>query len=410
MRKMTDKKELSRRDFFRTAGALGTGSLLAAREALAQSKDAATGDTGARETVPLRPFGKTGVQVSSLSLGGMFDIPSNQLVLKQAMNWGVTYWDTADCYSGGKSETGMGQFFKKYPESRAKVFLVTKSDSRDPDGMTALLNQSLGRLNTDFIDLYFLHGVSSIRELTPATKAWAEKAKADKKIKFFGFSTHSNMEDCMLGAAELGWIDGIMMSYNFRNMHQDKMKKAVDACVRAGIGLTAMKTQGGGPVGMDSETELELAGRFLKQNFTDKQAKLKAVWENPAIASICSQMPNMTILMSNVAAALNRSQLSAEDLQLMERYAQETASSYCAGCATLCEAAVGGAVPVRDVMRCLMYYHSYGEHERARRLFGHIPPQVRLCLPDLDYTAAEQNCPQRLHIGKLMREAAALLA
>ncbi|GKT10214.1 aldo/keto reductase [Desulforhabdus sp. TSK] len=407
---MTEKKELSRRDFFRTAGALGTGSLLAAREALAQNKDTATEEAGAHETVPLRPFGKTGVQVSSLSLGGMFDIPSNQLLLKQALNWGVTYWDTADCYGGGKSEAGMGQFFKKYPESRAKVFLVSKSDARDPDGMTALLNQSLGRLNTDFIDLYFLHGVSGIRELAPAMKAWAEKAKADKKIKFFGFSTHSNMEDCMLGAAELGWIDGIMMSYNFRNMHQDKMKKAVDACVRAGIGLTAMKTQGGGPVGMDSETELELAGRFLKQGFTDKQARLKAVWENPAIASICSQMPTMTILMSNVAAALNRTELSAEDLRLMERYAQETASSYCAGCATLCETAVGGAVPIRDVMRCLMYYNSYGEHERARRLFGYIPSEVRLCLSDLDYTAAEQNCPQRLRIGKLMREAAALLA
>lgn len=407
---MTDKKELSRRDFIRTAGALGTGSLLAAREALAQNKDAAGGDTGTQETVPLRPFGKTGIQVSSLSLGGMFDIPSNQLLLKQAVKWGVTYWDTADCYGGGKSETGMGQFFQKYPESRAKIFLVTKSDARDPEGMTALLSQSLERLKTDFIDLYFLHGVSSIRELKPATKAWVEKAKADKKIRFFGFSTHSNMEDCMLAAAELGWIDGIMMSYNFRNMHQDKMKKAVEACVRAGIGLTAMKTQGGGPVSMDSETELELAGRFLKQGFTDKQAKLKAVWENPAIASVCSQMPNMTILMSNVAAALNRAQLSAEDLQLMERYAQETASSYCAGCATLCEAAVGGAVPVRDVMRCLMYYHSYGEHERARKLFGHISPEVRLCLSDLDYTAAEQNCPQRLRIGKLMREAAALLA
>jgi predicted aldo/keto reductase-like oxidoreductase len=407
---MTDKKELSRRDFFRTAGALGTGSILAAREALAQTKDAAGGDTGTPEAVPLRPFGKTGVQVSSLSLGGMFDIPSNQLLLKQAVKWGVTYWDTADCYGGGKSETGMGQFFKKYPETRSKIFLVTKSDARDPEGMTALLSQSLERLNTDFIDLYFLHGVSSIRELKPATKAWAEKAKADKKIRFFGFSTHSNMEDCMLGAAELGWIDGIMMSYNFRNMHQDKMKKAVDACARAGVGLTAMNTQGGGPVSMDSETELELAGRFLKQGFTDKQAKLKAVWENPAIASICSQMPNMTILMSNVAAALNRTQLSAEDLQLMERYAHETASSYCAGCATLCEVAVGGAVPVRDVMRCLMYYHSYGEHERARKLFGHIPPEVRLCLPDLDYTVAEQKCPQRLRIGKLMREAAALLA
>ena len=49
-----------------------------------------------------------------------------------------------------------------------------------------------------------------------------------------------------------------------------------------------------------------MAGRFLKLGFTDKQAKLKAVWENPNIASICSQMPNLTILSANVAAVLNR--------------------------------------------------------------------------------------------------------
>lgn len=48
------------------------------------------------DTVPKRPFGKTGDKVSILGLGGMFDIPSNQLLLKQSIKWGVTYWDTAD--------------------------------------------------------------------------------------------------------------------------------------------------------------------------------------------------------------------------------------------------------------------------------------------------------------------------
>ena len=53
-----------------------------------------------------------------LSLGGMFDIPSNQLLLKAALDWGVTYWDTADCYGGGKSETGIGQYFDRNPGAR----------------------------------------------------------------------------------------------------------------------------------------------------------------------------------------------------------------------------------------------------------------------------------------------------
>jgi hypothetical protein len=46
-----------------------------------------------------------------------------------------------------------------------------------------------------------------------------------------------------MAGARLGWIDGIMASYNYRLMHTPAMKKAADACIQAGIGLTAMKTQ-----------------------------------------------------------------------------------------------------------------------------------------------------------------------
>ncbi len=409
---MSKEKSWSRRDFLRATGIVGAGSLLNAAGVLAQDSGESGGpgqETG-NLIVPVRPFGKTGANVSILSLGGMFDIPSNQLLMKQALRWGVTYWDTADCYEGGKSELGIGQFLAKYPETRSQLFLVSKSDDRDPAGLTKLLNRSLERMKTDYLDLYFVHGIKDIDELNQKTKAWAEKAKAEGKIKYFGFSTHSNMEDCMLGAAKLGWIDGIMMTYNFRLMHSDKMKSAMDACVKSGIGLTAMKTQGGGSVSQESEAEMQMAGRFLKLGFSDKQAKLKAVWENPNIASICSQMPNLTILMSNIAAALNQTKLSSEDLELLKQYACETSSGYCAGCATICESALAAAAPIREVMRCLMYFHAYGDKDRARELFAGLPGAMRRHLKTGDFSAAEKGCPQGVPIGKLMREAASLLA
>jgi predicted aldo/keto reductase-like oxidoreductase len=358
----------------------------------------------AKKSVPTRPFGKTGANVSILSLGGMFNIASNQMLMKQAMNWGVTYWDTADCYQRG-SENGIGKYFKKYPEDRNRVFLVTKSDDRSPKGMTKLLDRSLEKMKTNYIDLYFVHGIYRIDELDESTKTWAEKAKAAGKIRFFGFSTHSNMEECMLEAARLGWIDGIMMTYNYRLMHTDRMKRAVDACVKAGIGMTAMKTQGGGSVKMDTDTELKMAGQFLQKGFTDAQAKLKAVWQNPNIASICSQMPNMTILMSNVAAAMGRTQLSSNDRKLLQQYAQDTLSDYCAGCAAICESAMTGDVPIGKVMRYLMYSCSYGEHDHASRRFRNIAPSIRRQMADLDYSLAEQRCPQKMPIERLMREA-----
>jgi predicted aldo/keto reductase-like oxidoreductase len=189
-------------------------------------------------------------------------------------------------------------------------------------------------------------------------------------------------------------------------MHSDDMRRAVDACVKAGIGLTAMKTQGGGQVQTDTATELELAGRFLQKGFTDGQAKLKAVWRNPQIASICSEMPNMTLLMSNVAAALDKIDLSVRDRQLMRKYAQETRSDYCAGCSDICEPAVAAEVPIGDVMRYLMYARSYGNYKKASEHFKKIPEKVREQLIHRDYALAEQKCPQGLPIARLMQEAA----
>lgn len=406
---MTDNKDLSRRQFMKLAGIAGPGSILlsANRSLAAGSADEKTRPAG---QVPVRPFGKSGVQVSILSLGGMFDIPSNQLLLKQALKWGVTYWDTADCYEGGNSEAGIGQFLKKYPETRKTIFLVSKSDRRDPKGLTELLDRSLQRMNTDYIDLYFIHGVSKISEINRETQLWAEKAKARGKIKLFGFSTHSNMEELMLASSKLGWIDGLMVTYNFRLMQTDKMRSAVEACSKAGIGLTAMKTQGGGSVSVESEAELEMAGRFLKLGFTDGQAKLKAIWENPQIASICSQMPNMSLLMSNVAAAMDRTKISGADLDLLQKYAAQTSTGYCAGCTSICEPAINCDVPVGDILRYLMYYNSYGYTDRARSFFGQIPPEIREGLATVDYSGAEALCPQRLRIGRLMKDAAAILA
>jgi len=407
---MTGKK-MSRRTWLKGVVAVGLGSLVLGPTIGAKLVEAFPADEkGGSGKVPTRPFGRTGTEVSILSLGGMFDIPNNQLLLKQALNWGVTYWDTADCYGGGRSEEGIGKFFsKRRPEVRKRVFLVTKSDDRDPDGMTRLLERSFSRMKTDYIDLYFVHGISDIDELDGETKKWAEKAKSDGKIRFFGFSTHKNMGACMVGAAKLGWIDGIMMSYNFRLMHTDEMRFGVNACIEAGIGLTAMKTQGGGSVRAESETELRMAGKFLKRGFTDKQAKLKAVWENTQIASICSQMPNLTILMSNVAAALDKTTLAASDKDLLQQYAQETESTYCAGCGHLCETALGGEIPVSDIMRYVMYHRHYTDQDEARQSLATLSAGMRARIGMTDFSFAEKRCPRKLRIGRIMKEAAEML-
>ena len=388
---------MPRREFLKVVAAAGLGSILPVSAEALTSK------------VPVRPFGKTGVNVPILSLGGMFNIMNNQLMLRRCVDWGVTYWDTADCYEGGRSEPGFGRFFEREPALRKEIFLVTKSCARDIPGMTSLFERSLERLKTDYIDLYFIHGIGGIDEITPEMKTWVAARKKEGRLRLFGFSTHRRMEDCLQGAARLGWIDGIMFTYNYRLMHKDQMKRAVDACEKAGIGLTAMKTQGGGSVKADNEKERKLAGHFLERGFTPEQAKLKAVWANSQIACICSQMPNMKILNANIAAALDRTELAATDLEALDQHARSTTGDYCAGCSNRCAAAAGGA-PISDVMRCLMYHHSYGDPALARAEFARLPASARSRLATLDVAATETACPNHLPIGHLVAEARRLLA
>ena len=241
--------DLTRREFVTTVGLAGLAGLAVAGAGAAAVMAAPEPPAGAAqaEAMPKRKLGKTGVDVSILALGGMFDTINNQLLLRQALKSGVNYWDTAESYGDGMSEEGYGRFFARNPEARKEIFLVTKIHPGNSN-LAQSLDASLKRLQTSYVDALFTpHGLSDISELTPAIRDFAAEMKKAGKIKFFGFSTHTNMADNLLGAAKLGWVDLVMFAYNFRVMHTPKMQEAIKAAAQAGIGLVAMKSQAGRP-------------------------------------------------------------------------------------------------------------------------------------------------------------------
>lgn len=408
-----EEKKMNRRNFLKTAGSLGATSMVALSSGLTGKSIA--GETPKEKSrikfkVPTRIFGKTQVPVSILALGGI-DFTTNGILLKIALRRGINYWDTAHAYVNGNSEIGIGQYFARYPEDRKKVFLCTKSSGKaDTDDMTMCLELSLERMQTDYIDLYLMWKPSKPELLTPEVKTWAEQKKREGKIRFFGFSSHSNMATMLMHASKLGWIDGILTTYNYHVMLIDDMKAAVEACYNAGIGLTAMKTQGAPFKLFNTNRELAVTEKFLEKGYTLHQAKLKTVWQNEMIASCCSKMNNLTMLNANVLAAIDKKKLSSSDVNALKWYAEKTCDSYCAGCGEICESVMGPGSRIPDVLRYMMYYNSYGETEEARRLFAGLPGKERRNIPLRDYTGAESVCPNRIEIGKMMREAAALLS
>ena len=177
----------------------------------------------------------------------------------------------------------------------------------------------------------------------------------------------------------------------------------------AGIGLVAMKTQAKGQKA-ESDEEKKLIEHFLKSGFSFEQAKLRAVWGDERFTVICSQMASIGILVANVAAALDKTKLAEADMKVLGEFAQATCSGYCANCSNICAGAVAGGSQISEVMRCLMYYNSYGEKEMAKDVFASLPGDAKKSLAGADFKRAEKLCPQNLAIGELMSEAFKKLA
>ncbi len=402
-------KGVSRRRFLEVVGAAGIGSVIASK-VFAEPND----PNGQKEhstqplELPKRKLGKTGVEISSLAVGIAFDVVDNQIILRKAVDWGATCWDTSHIYGNGNAELGIGKFFGGNPDVRKKIFLITKaSGTKNMEDVEKQLQTSFQRMKTDYIDLYFgVHGLDNPAKLNDEMKKWVEKAKERKVIKYFGFSTHANMADCLMAASKLDWIDAVMPSYNFRLMQDKKLSDAVQACYDAGVGVIAMKTQG--KEISPNEADKKLMEHFSAKGFTEGQAKLKFVLEDKRIAAGCVR-GDITHLKQNVAAVLDKTELTQLDKEVFKNYAAETCSGYCAGCANICDSVAAG-ISVSDIMRYLMYYNSFGDTQTARQLFAEIPQQTRDKMLTADYAAAESRCPQRLPIARFMNQAVHTLA
>jgi predicted aldo/keto reductase-like oxidoreductase len=191
-------------------------------------------------TVPKQAFGNSGIKISKLCLGGgSFVLTDSEALLDEALKYGVDCWEIVS-FTG----KAYGEYFKKHPEIREKIFLTGKVYSTDPVVMQEQLNKLLKDNGTSFVDFLSIHQIDDINVLSNDVRKWVEKVKKEKKIRFFGFSTHKNMDACLDGASILGWIDGILTFYNYRMRNIKSMEDALVKCHEKGIGIFAIKSMG----------------------------------------------------------------------------------------------------------------------------------------------------------------------
>ena len=397
---MSKQKELSRRELLALGSTAGAGLLLTN----SMGTHVANAAKKRLPRVPRRVLGKTGKTIPILLVGGAVKLdPVFDPKLAEALRYGVNYIDAADCYSGGACEPAVASFLTR-AKARPKVWITSKSDEHEPEPFRKTVEESLMRLQTSYINLYFLHALKDPKYLNPALLKVVEKLKREGKIRFFGFSCHDgNVAELLNLASKLPWIDAVMFRYNFRRYGDKELNRAIDACARANVGLIAMKTQG-------SEASFRTRWEPFKQTgkWNKHQAVLKAVWADERISAAVSHMDTLEKMRENIAAAVDRTSLSQQESQELRRYAEDTRSASCDGCDHLCSAAVDAPVQIGDTMRYLMYHDVYGEQEKARALFSRLPTPARE-LSCVDFRPASKLCPNGIDIAWHMRRAAKVL-
>ena len=388
----------NRRRFLKTAAA--TGAALT----LADSVLAAPPDS----PIPLVTLGKTGQKVTKLGMGTSWKVDPS--FVQRALYAGVRYIDSSETYERGQSEKTIGQVLER-TGMRKDVFLVTKNSSYSraqgdakAQSFETHLDASLERLKTDYVDAYYAHGVQG-RDLAifkdEGVKKTFEKLKKAGKIRFAGISCHDAMlSEIIEAAAEAGWIDQMMIQFNFRTMDGDTLRRAVDAASKANIGIVAMKTQGGAQEFKEGDKVARM-NDLIDKGLKIPQAALKSVWNDERIHAIVSEMTNTDELKMNMAAALEG--LTPKEARLLEEHKTLTANSYCHGCGHLCETAARG-VPVDTVLRYYRYYQGYGKREEARALYQALPAVSRL-IADADLAGLDASCPHGLPVVQLLRDA-----
>jgi predicted aldo/keto reductase-like oxidoreductase len=295
------------------------------------------------------------------------------------------------------------------PGARKDLFLVTKDQPNTPRQLIGQLDQRLAALQTDYVDLIFLHALgdrSFDLELEWARsqdfKQAAEAIRNSGKAKFVGFSTHHPARAMLLqSAAQGGFVDAIMLQNNPWVAQDDDMNRALDAVYKRGIGLISMKQVAG---------NMNLGGVALAlpdlvgQGLTPYQALLHAIWSDERFSSVCVSMRNTDQVRENSAAARAFRPMTAAQVRRLGEACIAAGPTMCASCDGRCGRAAGTSAELGNLTRFLTYHDHHGNRAEARRLYAGLGEAAR-DWHGADLEAARKACPNRLDFAKLLPRA-----
>lgn len=370
---------------------------------------------------------KTGGKISILGFGcmrlpsrapGLIDEKASEHLILRALEGGVNYFDTAYLYPG--SEEALGRIMERN-QIRESMLLATKLpqyNCRKPEDLDRYFGISTKRLQTDYIDYYLLHNVTTYSQwenlLQLGIVDWIAQKKESGAIRSLGFSFHGSFSEYERLIDAYDW-DFVQLQLNYANEHYQAGVKGMRMAAERGIPVFIMEPLLGGKL---ADSLPEKAQELFAQSLNEKpvtasvRAALRWLWDMPEVTMLLSGMNSIKQLDENLqtAGSSHAGMLTQQDRDLYERVLEIFRQSYripCTGCNYCMPCPKGINIPA--LFSCYNGSYSTGWFSSAFGYFtscgalGNDPHYATDCI---SCGKCARHCPQAIDIPAELRSVA----
>lgn len=326
-----------------------------------------------------RKLGRTGLKVSSIGMGG---IPLQRVseqeaekIVNLALDQGINFFDSARGYTD--SEAKFGLVFRK---RRREAIIATKSMERTKDGILKDIELSLEALQTDYIDLYQLHNVSTMDMLEQTlgpdgAVQGLKEAQARGTVKYIGITGH--VIEVLEKAIRTKEFDTVQFPFNA--IETKPFETLIPLAQELQVGMIVMKPVAGGAL-------------------RDKNLALRYLMDFP-VSTIIPGMDSEEQVMANAAIGHSFVPLNEQETQQLVKEAQELGDKFCRRC-EYCKPCPQD-INIPNIFILDGYWQRYGLQKWAKERYQALPARADSCT---ECGTCASRCPYGLPIPEMLAE------
>ena len=329
-------------------------------------------------------------------------------MIHYAIDHGINYFDTAYVYHGGKSETLLGKALKAH---RDGVMIATKLPTwlaQTPDDFDRFLDEQLKKLETEYIDLYLLHGLNRAvwqKMMEMDVLGFLDKILSDGRVRYAGFSFHDDVKIFKEIIDSYQWTF-CQIQYNYFDENYQAGREGIEYAAAKGIGVVVMEPLRGGKLTDKMPEEIQALWDSAETRRTPAEWALRWVWDHEEVSIALSGMSTMSQLMENIKIAEDAytGSLSEKELKLIGK----VRASYrrmlkidCTGCAYCMPCPSGVNIPLNLSLYNDMFM--FKDSEVNVLLYNHMLSPEQRASNCSECGECEDQCPQHIEIREELK-------